>query len=129
MVSSKLKTYQTIYDLIDEVKDVLEGKAFEEESKIKGRALVLKTFKLPSGDVVAGCQVLAGTLKVKNRVAIYDKNPADLEKEDEPLYTGVIKKLKSKKEDISVAGKDTECGVLLKPQYEEIDHDLYIEVI
>lgn len=124
-----VKTYQTIYDLIDEVKDVLEGTAFEEESKIKGRALVLKTFKLPSGDVVAGCKVLAGALKVKKRVAIYDKNPADLTDEDEPLYIGVIKKLKSKKEEISTAGKDTECGVLLKPQYENIDSDLYIEVI
>jgi translation initiation factor IF-2 len=124
-----VKTYQTIYDLIDEVKDALEGKAFEEEAKIKGRAQILKTFKLPSGDIIAGCKVIAGALKVKNRVSIYDKNPADITKEDEPLYTGVIKKLKTKKEDISVAGKDTECGVLLKPQFDEIDSDLYIEVL
>ncbi len=53
----RVKTYSTIYDLIDEVKEVLEGTAFEEEAKIKGRAEVQKTFKLPSGDIIAGCVV------------------------------------------------------------------------
>jgi len=124
-----VKSYPTIYDLIDEVKEVLEGAAFEEESKIKGRAQVLKTFKLPSGDVIAGCIVLAGTIKKGNRVAIYDKNPADITDLDEPLYIGKIKKLKKKKEDIDVAGKDTECGILLKPQFNDLDKDLYVEIL
>lgn len=124
-----VRTYQTIYDLIDDVKDALEGTAFDEEAQIKGRAQVLKTFKLPSGDIIAGCLVMAGALKVKNRIAIYDKNPADLTELDEPLYRGSIKKLKKKKEDVSMAGKDTECGVLLKPQFDDIDKDLFIEVL
>ncbi len=124
-----LKTYKTIYELIDEVKDVLEGTAFEEEAKIKGRAEVLKTFKLPSGDIIAGCKVMAGALKVGGRVAIYDKNPADVTDIDEPLYTGSIKKLKTQKDDITIAGKDNECGVLLKPQFDGIDKGQYLEVL
>ena len=123
-----VKSYKTIYDLIDEVSDLLEGTAMTEESKIKGRAEVLKTFKLPSGDIIAGCMVLAGALKVKSRVRIYDKDPADVTDSDEPLYTGQIKKLKRKKDDIDMAGKDTECGVLLKPEFNDIQKGLFIEV-
>ncbi len=72
---------------------------------------------------------LAGALKVNSRVAIYEKNPADVTKQDEPLYRGLIRKLKRKKEDIDIAGKDTECGVLLKPTFPAIDNGLFIEVV
>lgn len=123
-----VKSYQTIYDLVDEAKDFLEGTAIEEESKIKGRAEVLKIFKLPSGDVIAGCKVLAGSLKVNARIAIYDFDPADATEDDIPLYIGSIKKLKKEKDEIKVAGKDTECGVLLKPNFEELKKGLWIEV-
>jgi translation initiation factor IF-2 len=124
-----VKSYKTIYDLIDDAAKLLEGTAVDEISKIKGRVKVLKIFKLESGDIIAGCKVLAGAIKVKSRVAIYDKNPADLEKSDEPLFHSSVKKLKKGKNDIDVAGKDNECGVLLKPQYEEISEDMYLEVL
>lgn len=124
-----VKSYRTIYDLIDDASKLLEGTAITEASKIKGRAKVIKLFKLESGDVIAGCKVLAGALKVKAKVAIYDKNPADLKKGDEPMYLGSIKKLKKGKDDIDVAGKDNECGVLLKPQFEGVAEELYLEVL
>ena len=89
-----IKSYRTIYDLIDDAAKFLEGTAVNEMSKVKGRAKVLKIFKLESGDIIAGCKVLAGALKVKSRIAIYNKNPADLVKEDEPLFYGSVKKLK-----------------------------------
>ena len=123
-----VKVYKTIYELIDDVKELLEGTAFDAESKIKGRAQVLKTFKLPSGDIIAGCKVLAGALKEGSRVAIYDKNPADVTKEDQPVYWGAIKKLKRGKEDVALVGKDNDCGVLLRPHYENIAENLWIEV-
>ncbi len=124
-----VKSYKTIYDLIDDASKLLEGTAVTEMSKVKGRAKVLKIFKLDSGDIIAGCKVLAGALKVKSRVAIYNKNPADIVKTDEPIFYGSIKKLKKGKDDIDVAGKDNECGVLLKPQFEEISEDMYLEVL
>jgi len=124
-----VKSYRTIYDLIDDAAKLLEGTAINETSKIKGRAKVIKIFKLESGDIVVGCKVLAGALKVKSRVAIYDKNPVDITKSDEPLFYASIKKLKKGKDEIDVAGKDNECGVLLKPQYESISPDMYLEVL
>lgn len=122
-----IKVYKTIYELIDEVHEVLEGTAVEEEAKIKGRAQVLKTFKLLSGDVIAGCQILAGSFKVGSRVAIYDKNPADLTDEDEPLYKGAIRKLKVGKDEVQSARKGEKCGILLKPQFTELKKELFLE--
>ena len=126
-LSVPVKVYKTIYELVDNLKAVLEGTAFEAEAKIKGRAQVLKTFKLESGDIIAGCKVLAGALKEGGRVSIYDKDPTDLTKEDIPLYTGLIKKLKKGKDDVAVVGKDNDCGVLLKPQFEGITAGLWVE--
>ncbi|MBI2414316.1 translation initiation factor IF-2 [candidate division WWE3 bacterium] len=123
-----VKAYRTIYDLIDEVKDVLIDAAFDEEAKIKGRAKVNKIFKLPSGDIIAGCLVLAGALKDTSRVSIYEKDPADLLKTDVALYNGNIKKLKKQKDEVAIVGKDNECGVLLKPQFDDIAEGMFIEV-
>lgn len=124
-----VKSYKTIYELIDDAKDLLEGTAELEEKKIKGRAEVLKLFKLPSGDVIAGCKVLAGALKPDVRIAIYAKDPSEITSDDTPLYRGSIKKLKKGKDDTNVVGKDNECGVLLKPDFDALDKGMYIEVI
>jgi len=107
---------------------MLEGKAVSDEQKIKGRAVIQKLFKLPSGDMVLGCKILAGSIKDSSRISIFSKNPADLTKDDLPLYSGNVKTLKRGRDDISVAGKDTECGVLLKPEYLEAKEGFYIEV-
>ncbi len=62
-----VKSYRAIYELIDDAKNLLEGTAQLEEKKIKGRAVVIKLFKLQSGDIIAGCKVLAGALKPLRR--------------------------------------------------------------
>lgn len=124
-----VKSYKTIYELIDDAVKLIEGTAVTETSKIKGRAKIIKLFKLESGDVIAGCKVLAGALKVKSKIAVYDKNPADLIKGDEPLFYGAVRKLKRGKDDVDVVGKDNECGVLLKPQFDGISEEMYLEVI
>ena len=124
-----VKSYNTIYELIDEVGDLLEGTAKMEEQKIKGRAQVLKLFKLPSGDKIIGCKVEAGKLKEGNSVAIYDKNPIDVTDEDESLHKAKIKKIKSGKDDVELVGKNNECGLLLKPQYEDVEKGMWLEVI
>lgn len=123
----RVKTYRTIYELIDDAKDILEGTAVEEELKIKGRAKVLKIFKLPSGDMIVGTKVLAGALKQGSRVSVYDKDPADLKEEDVPLYTGTIKSLHKGAEEVKIIGKDVECGLLLKPQFPDIKPDMWVE--
>jgi translation initiation factor IF-2 len=123
-----VKTYKTIYDLIDEVKELLESTAHDAESRIKGRAQILKTFKLPSGDIIAGTKVLAGSLKEGSRIQIFEKDPAELTQEDEPVYVGAIKKIKKGKDEVALVGKDNECGVLLKPRFDAVEGGMWIEV-
>ena len=124
-----VKSYNTIYDLIDDAKDLLEWTAEKEEDKIKGRASIQKLFKLKSGDIVAGCEILAGRLVEGGSVAIYDKDPADLTSDDIPLYRGRIRNLKVGTEEVSSVGKGKECGVMLKPQFEEIASKMFIESV
>jgi len=123
-----IKTYKTIYELIEDVEAVLEGRAVSDEQKIKGRAEVLKIFKLPSGDLVLGSKVLAGALKENSRIAIYDRNPAEISADEKPVFNGSIKKLKRGKDEVAVVGKDVECGVLLKPDFLEAKPGFFIEV-
>lgn len=123
-----VEIFKTIYELIEYVEKLLSGAVSTEEAKVKGRAQVLKLFKLESGDTILGCKVIAGTLKEDAKIAIYDKNPADLKREDIPLYNGSIKKIKEGKNDVTSIGKGKECGILLKPQVDNIQPGYYIEV-
>jgi translation initiation factor IF-2 len=127
-VKVPVKTYSTIYDLIDDAEDLLAWTAEKEEEKIKGRAGVLKLFKLPSGDIVAGSKVLAGRVSVNSSVAIYDKNPVDLNEDEEPLYRGKVRNIKVGSEEASSIGKGKECGIMLKPQFDDISAGMFIEV-
>ncbi len=127
-VKVSLRGYKTIYELVDEAEALLEGTATDAESKIKGRAQILKIFKLPSGDIVAGSKVLAGAMKEGSRVSIYDKDPSDISKDEVPLYSGNIKKLKRGKDEVKIVGKDVECGILFKPDYEGVKEGLWVEV-
>jgi translation initiation factor IF-2 len=123
-----IKIYKTIYELIENVSDLLEGKAASDEQKIKGRAEIIKIFKLPSGDLVLGSKVLAGAIKDTSRISIYDKNPSELGDDEQPIYNGSVKKLKRGKDEVKVVGKDVECGVLLKPDFLEAKPGQFIEV-
>jgi translation initiation factor IF-2 len=123
-----VKTYKTIYELIEDAEKLLEGTATQEELKIKGRAKVLKLFKLPSGDVVVGCKVIAGALKTGIKCSVFDKDPSDVTKDDKPLFTGTIKNLKKGKDEVSLVGRDNECGVLFKPAFDDIQVGMWIEV-
>jgi hypothetical protein len=40
-----------------------------------------------------------------------------------------IKKLKTGKDDTDVGRKGTECGVLTKPQYEDVQKEMWIVVL
>ena len=114
--------------IIDFMENLLSGAASIEEAKVKGRAEILKLFKLESGDTIVGCKVIAGVLKEDSKVEIYDKNPNDLKKEDEPVYMGSIVKIKEGKNNALSAGKGKECGLLLKPQFANAQAGYYIEV-
>ncbi len=124
-----VKSYKAIYELVDNAQEILEGSALSAEKKIKGRAKVLKLFPLPSGDVVLGSLIAAGVIREGQRVAIYDKDPGELTKDDTPLFRTEIINIKKGKESAESASKSEECGILLKPAYADIKPDMWIEAL
>ena len=129
-----VRTYKIIYRLFEEIEGALDGLLELEEEKIKGRGEVIAKFKLPkSGDIVAGCKVLVGRLKVKDKVCVWEtlKDLKDSKENQElkPLYSGTIKNLKIGRNDVNVAGKDNETGVFLSPQFPEIKVGYILEIL
>lgn len=122
----EVRCYNLIFELIEDVAKALKGLLEEKEETCKGRAEVLKLFPLPSGDIVLGAAVTGGKLKVGCRVEILrESEPARSAEStasaggEQPVYKGAIKNLKHGKDVINEAKCDTECGILLKPQFKD----------
>ncbi len=102
----KLKTYTIIYEILDDVINILTGmmKPIEEE-KHTGQAEVKQIFKVRDG-IVAGCIVADGTIQkgilarvIRHGVVIGNTNVASL---------------KRFKDEVMEVKRGFECGILLK---------------
>ncbi len=102
-----IKTYKIIYELIDDVKNMLAG-LLEPEIKevVLGQAEVRETFKIPKVGVVAGCYVLQGVIQ---RDAF-----ARVRRDGEIIYDGKIVSLKRFKDDVKEVQAGYECGLKLE---------------
>ncbi len=118
-----IREYDVIYNLVEELSGALEGVFEIQEEKVKGRAEVLKLYPLPSGDIIAGCKVTHGRLRVNDNISILD---TDLKTE---LFRSKIKNLKKGTQKAELVGKDTECGVLLLSNFEKLKEGYYINVL
>jgi translation initiation factor IF-2 len=99
-----IRFYNIIYNLIDEVKLAMTGllaPIFHDVTD--GYAEVRETFKLPSGDVVAGCYVLDGKLVRNSRVRVLRSGTV--------MFEGGIKSLRRFKDDVREVASGYECGL------------------
>jgi len=119
----EIRSYNIIYQLLEDTEKALKGMALAEEMAIKGRGEVLATFKLPSGDLVVGAKVVGGRIRVGDKVELRREG------EEAPLHSAKVKNLKHGKEDISQATKEMECGILLKPLFLEAKKGDTVEVL
>ncbi len=119
----KVAVFKIIYELLENLEDILIKSIVKEEEKVKGRVLVQKLFPLPSGDVVAGCKVVAGAIKSTSKIEVRREG------EQAPIYTGKLKSLRRGKDEVNVVGKDVECGILLKPAFGGLKSGDTIEVL
>jgi len=99
-----VRTYNVIYELINDLKAALEGML---EPKIKrvflGRAEVRKVFRLSKAGVVAGSFVLKGKI-LRNALASIVRN-------GQVVHEGKIDSLKRFKDDVREVGEGFECGI------------------
>lgn len=98
------KNYQIIYEMLDEIEDVLEGKKLEGLEHVLGRAKVQALFPF-NKETVLGVVVLEG------RVAKGDK--VRLERGGETIGEATVASVRSGKNQISKVEHGHEAGVLL----------------
>jgi len=103
----ELRTYSIIYDLLDDVKNLLEGlldKIVKE--KVIGRAEVRSIFTVPKVGTIAGSAVIDG--KVVRGCFLR------LLRDNRVVYTGKISSLRRFKEDVKEVASGYECGIGLE---------------
>lgn len=120
-----IREHEIIYKALEEIEGALEGVMEIEEAKIKGSGFVIETFVLPkSGSVIAGTLVEAGKFKVNNRVGVFRGDKADA-----PIYVARIKSIHVGKDEVDIAKKGQECGLMFKPEISDIQLDDNIKVL
>lgn len=101
-----LKNYKIIYELISEIKDVLEGKQLALVEEIYGKAKILASFPFEKTKVL-GIKVLEG------RVARGDK--VRLIRKEEIIGESAINSVRMNKNTVSKIEEGQEGGVILSP--------------
>jgi len=102
----EIKTYDIIYDLVDELIRAIEGMLTPEiKESLIGQAVVKKVFKIEKNQQVAGCLVVDGKVAINSKVKII--------RNGEVIYEGILSSLKRFKENVSEVAKNTECGIMV----------------
>jgi len=99
-----IRYYNIIYNLLDEVKAAMTGllaPIFQDVTD--GYAEVRETFRLPSGDVVAGMYVLDGKITRNSKARVLRSGIV--------VSEGTIKSLKRFKDDVREVAAGYECGL------------------
>ncbi|XP_065059545.1 translation initiation factor IF-2, mitochondrial-like [Rhopilema esculentum] len=110
-VGIPIKKHNVIYKLVDDIKEEISSKLPEQTVEhILGEANVLQVFVLTGQKkaAVAGCRVKKGSLTVEKDVVWR------VIRDEVVLHEGPLVSLKYGKQDIALAKKETECGVVLR---------------
>ncbi len=106
-VGVEIKTYNVIYDMIDDVKKTLGGmlSPITKEEK-SGSAEVREVYDISSLGRIAGCMVTGGEM-VRGAIAVVYRN-------ENEIYRGRLESLKRFKDDVKEVRKGFECGIGLQ---------------
>jgi translation initiation factor IF-2 len=112
-----VRLHDIIYHAVDDVKEIMVSllEKIPQETDI-GSALVKTTFKASQLGLIAGCQVIEGTIKRNSHIrVIRDKHV---------IWKGTITSLKRVKEDVREVTKGLECGILLQDNNDIKENDI-----
>ena len=115
-----IRTYNVIYNVVDEIKLALEGLLDPEEGEsVVGKALVQQQFKIPNLGFIAGSKVTEGFIKRNMNARLY--------RDDQLLIEGKIESLKRFKDDVKDVKDGLECGIGISGMKKYLEGDI-IEV-
>ncbi len=116
----EIRYYSVIYNLVDEMKDILSGMldpTIKETSL--GRARIKQVFAVSKVGKVAGCEITEGTVRRGAK--------ARLLRDDVVVHEGVLGKLKHFKDDAREVRAGSDCGIALE-NYQDYHEGDIIEV-
>jgi translation initiation factor IF-2 len=115
-----LRYYSVIYELLDDVKQVLSGMlAPEVREEIVGIAEVRDVFRSPRYGQIAGCMVVEGT--------VYRNKPIRVLRDNVVIFEGELESLRRFKDDVNEVRNGTECGIGVR-NYNDVRPGDLIEV-
>lgn len=117
-----IRTYNIIYELMEELKDVVAGILQPGEvEEVFGRAQIIAEFPFGKNERIAGCKVLEGTFSKGPKVRIIRADPSTSPStiSSGPNGSGQkvveetkIKSLKKAREEVNKVEKGDECGMM-----------------
>jgi translation initiation factor IF-2 len=114
-----IKSYNIIYEAVEDVRSALAGLLKPEEVEtFQGRAEVRQVFRISRTGSIAGSYVSEGTIGRTNSVRLL--------REGEVLFTGKIGSLKRFKDDVKEVAQGFECGIGLDG-YDDVQEGDIIE--
>lgn len=115
-----VRNYDIIYEMVDELTGALEGLIEPTEVEVEvARARVKQIFVLSDGEIVAGCEVIKGTL-IKGYQVFVERPSESTKDQIAEIGRGKISSLKILKDEAKEAKKGQECGIILSPRVTEI---------
>jgi translation initiation factor IF-2 len=115
-----IRTYNVIYNVVDEIKLALEGLLDPDKiENVIGKALVQQQFKIPNIGFIAGSKVTEGIIKRNMSARLY--------RDGELFIEGKIESLKRFKDDVKDVKDGLECGIGISGMKKYLEGDV-IEV-
>jgi translation initiation factor IF-2 len=115
-----LRYYSVIYELLDDVRQVLTGMlAPEIREEIVGVAEVRDVFRSPRYGQIAGCMVIEGN--------VFRNKPIRVLRDNVVIYEGELESLRRFKEDVNEVRNGPECGIGVR-NYNDVRAGDLIEV-
>ena len=103
----EIRTYSIIYDLIDDVKELLSGLMTPKiKEEVTATVEVRDVFHIPKVGTVAGCYVQDGVVHRGDFVRVI--------RDGVVIYDSKLASLKRFKDDVKEVGKGFECGIMVE---------------
>jgi len=114
-----IKNYAIIYDVINDVKDAMEGMLSPEiKEEITGNVEIREIYKISKVGTIAGCMVTNGKIFRTSKIRLI--------RDGVVVYTGELASLKRFKDDAKEVSKGFDCGLSVK-NYNDIRIDDIVE--
>ena len=112
-----MKYYSIIYELIDDVKNLLSGLLTPDISeKITGNVEIREVFNISKIGNIAGCMVMSGKIFRDSQIRIIRQGIV--------VHEGVLSSLKRFKDDVREVAKGYDCGLQLKNYNDIVEGDV-----